>query len=143
MDHPQIETTAISRYVDSRISADVRDLLATKSSNKAKRARTFTRVAASTWNSLPLTLRYYGSFESFRKHFKTHTHTYTYTYTHTHKHTHTHTHRTFCLLSGYLLAPLRTVAYNYYYYIWGGVNYTYASFTFSLTMYLNLNSFHF
>ena len=68
--------TFISDYKPTRdLRSSSRDLIATKGSKKAKGVRAFSCIAASIWNTLPLTTKLCESVITFRKHLKAHLYT--------------------------------------------------------------------
>ena len=73
---PAYLRTLISDYKPTRdLRSSSRDLIATKGSKKAKGARAISCIAASIWNSLPLTIKLCESVITFRKHLKAHLYT--------------------------------------------------------------------
>ena len=73
---PAYLRTLISDYKPTRdLRSSSRDLIATKGSKKAKGARAFSCIAASTWNTLTLTIKLCESVLTFRKHLKAHLYT--------------------------------------------------------------------
>ena len=73
---PTYLRTLISDYKPTRdLRSSSRDLIATKGSKKAKGARAFSCIAASIWNTLPLTIKLCESVITLRKHLTAHLYT--------------------------------------------------------------------